>query len=1033
MPKVLEPTVNAALAEVLQGLRPKSWRVRAEETGAVQGSAERPDILVEDAAGWPVAVEAEWPPAAGVEEEAQNRLYRRLSEGGLFIETAIALIYPLELDGKSGQALRDAILATEDLRYALYTHRENEPAERLPGSGWLRGNVRDLAMLLHRAAAPAGRVDALAEELERGVEQAADLFTKSNPYGESGGAALAEVLGQPDDPEGQTRRMAMTIIANAIIFQEAMASANFSVAPVPSASDEASTVRPRIIAPFNDMQENGIFQQSRVLAEWAAILGENYYPIFWSARALLQIMHTRTAALVLDRLWGSCSLLVSAGVTHSHDLTGSVFQRLIADRKFLATFYTRPSAAALLAGLALPASRAPGGADWGNGETLAAMQIGDFACGTGTLLSAAYQRISLLHEMHGGDSEALHAPMMEHGLFGVDVLKSAVHLTATHLAARHPAAPFKGESILTARYGRHNGSIHYGSLNLLSAQIDQDLFADLEEAETAGGELPQAIRQLSERITHGTFELIIMNPPFVRWVGQEGTKIGSGNPAAAALNVPREIQNKMTARLRVLRGGPPLASGNAGIAADFIDLAFRKIRPGETVALVLPLSVLSGKSWEQARRSLARRANSIVTVTISGAKSDEAAFSADTGMADCLLSFRMLREDEEPPADPRGLFVCLRTMPKSVPEGALLATEIVRAIDGDAIPSAESADGGTRIRLGDDIVATATDAPLPVDGPWPFVGLYDSSLGAAAHNLCRGILPNWRSSADATNIPIASVSEIAGRGTYHMDIYWDNADGSLRGPLDLFDYGPNDVPEFPILWSHNAQFERRMIVRPDKFGVRKFQKEYEDEIKQKTIALWDRATRLHYNRDLRFNSQSLVAAMSTEKCIGGRAWPSVIFANTDHEYAFVLWANSSLGILIHWWLSNKTQSGRGMTSVTVIPEFPALDVRALSIDQHAMAKRVFEELSSERFLPFDQIDEDPARAELDRRLLVEVLGLPEELCEPGGAMELLRRKLAAEPQIHGGKKTRIIFEDLDEPDPKTGLMWRERTERRDDR
>lgn len=44
-----------------------------------------------------------------------------------------------------------------------------------------------------------------------------------------------------------------------------------------------------------------------------------------------------------------------------------------------------------------------------------------------------------------------------------------------------------------------------------------------------------------------------------------------------------------------------------------------------------------------------------------------------------------------------------------------------------------------------------------------------------------------------------------------------------------------------------------------------------------------------------------------------------------------------------------------------------------------------------------------------------------------------RRKLAAEPQIHGGKKTRIVFEDLDEPDPKTGLMWRERTEKRDDR
>ena len=168
MPKVLEPTVNAALAEVLQGLRPKSWTARAEETGAVEGSAERPDILVEDAAGWPVALEAEWPPAAGVEQEARARLGIRLSESGLPIETAVALIYPLELDEKSGEALRDAIRATEDLQYALFTHRVNQAPERLPASGWLRGNVRDLAMLLHRAAVPVGRVDTRAKGSEAG-------------------------------------------------------------------------------------------------------------------------------------------------------------------------------------------------------------------------------------------------------------------------------------------------------------------------------------------------------------------------------------------------------------------------------------------------------------------------------------------------------------------------------------------------------------------------------------------------------------------------------------------------------------------------------------------------------------------------------------------------------------------------------------------------------------------------------------------------------------------------------------------------
>ena len=38
---------------------------------------------------------------------------------------------------------------------------------------------------------------------------------------------------------------------------------------------------------------------------------------------------------------------------NAHDLTGRIFQRLIADRKYLATFYTLPASAALLARLAV--------------------------------------------------------------------------------------------------------------------------------------------------------------------------------------------------------------------------------------------------------------------------------------------------------------------------------------------------------------------------------------------------------------------------------------------------------------------------------------------------------------------------------------------------------------------------------------------------------------------------------------------------------------------------------------------------------
>ena len=114
---------------------------------------------------------------------------------------------------------------------------------------------------------------------------------------------------------------------------------------------------------------------------------------------------------------------------------------------------------------------------------------------------------------------------------------------------------------------------------------------------------------------------------------------------------------------------------------------------------------------------------------------------------------------------------------------------------------------------------------------------------------------------------------------------------------------------------------------------------------------------------------------------------------------------------MHWWVANKTQSGRGMTTVTGIPNIPTLDVRTLTSEQVAAAKAAFEDLRERRFLPFDQIDEDPARAELDRLLLVDVLHFPETLCEPGGPIDLLRRKLAREPQIHGGKQTRVVFYD----------------------
>ncbi len=90
-------------------------------------------------------------------------------------------------------------------------------------------------------------------------------------------------------------------------------------------------------------------------------------------------------------------------------------------------------------------------------------------------------------------------------------------------------------------------------------------------------------------------------------------------------------------------------------------------------------------------------------------------------------------------------------------------------------------------------------------------------------------------------------------------------------------------------------------------------------------------------------------------------------------------------------------------------DFPTLDVRALTARQLADAEAAFRDLGAHRFLPFNQLAEDPARAELDRRLLAILLGAPAlRLEEP---MQRLRLKLASEPQIHGGKKSKVVFTD----------------------
>ena len=74
MPRHTEPSVNDAMGLLLQTMLSRS-SVRSENTRAIAGRPGlRPDILITAPGSSPVVVEAEYLPAATVEEEATSRI-----------------------------------------------------------------------------------------------------------------------------------------------------------------------------------------------------------------------------------------------------------------------------------------------------------------------------------------------------------------------------------------------------------------------------------------------------------------------------------------------------------------------------------------------------------------------------------------------------------------------------------------------------------------------------------------------------------------------------------------------------------------------------------------------------------------------------------------------------------------------------------------------------------------------------------------------------------------------------------------------
>ena len=542
-PRNTEPQANYELARALRRRNP-DWTdrtVHSERTHVIQqavpstGTGRRPDILIAAPCRQPVIVETEFAPARTVEQDATARLGTSLHVTGTDIEGVLSVVLPENLKTADLETIEGAAF-----RYATHYLNAKGECTRWPERKWLEGSVDDLADAIEYLSLSERQLPRGTEALEQVVRNAAGLLAEH-----TGDGSLARIASKLHQQAGeQTERMAAAICVSAFVFHVAIEEQE-RIPPVPLA---------------------GSIDKGALLGTWNDILAVNYWPIFSIARDVGKDLPVRAVPPVMNRIAESISDLAQLGATTYHDLTGRMFQTLITDRKFLATFYTLPESACLLAELAVERLDV----DWSDRDAIEGLRIADFACGTGALLSVAQRAVYRRARRAGADDKDLHRALMERVLTGLDIMPAATHLTCSMLSSAHPSLAYGKSQIHTMPYGIDGGRTHIGALDLLDSEHSYSLFAT---GEFMGGTESDSRSEHSVTIEDRSCDLVIMNPPFTRPTNHEAGHAEIPVPSFAGFSTSHDEQQAMGRKLK--KAGGLFSSGNAGLASNFMDLGHR--------------------------------------------------------------------------------------------------------------------------------------------------------------------------------------------------------------------------------------------------------------------------------------------------------------------------------------------------------------------------------------------------------------------------------------------------------------------------
>ena len=604
-----ESTLNTYLAEIL---RAHSLDAKPE---SIQGGNKRLDVEV-NFDEVKIALEAEHGKSAAKRAEALKDADGRLRDD--LADCAIAICYPDGLQSKDD-------LANCELIYALRTHK-NRP--RAAKTAWTSGSIEQLAGVIRQVPQQLGEPDEIAQKLSVSLELAINRLSESQKRELA--ATLDLPPGQPIKLEfgsaqtsryNQAAKRAMLVIATAVMFHARLDSVHEQIPALMDNRESPPTLYsgewppPRASACAESDDPIGAFHDA-----WNLWLVVDYKPIFATARnALHGCAHDHAFSEAVRGIAKTALQVIRNIVGLRHDLLGRIFHNVLDTARYDGSFYTTTAAATLLANLAIREDMC----DWSDPAAIAKLRITDPACGTGTLLMAAAERIRDLSTTERKDlvSQAL----IEKVLTGYDVNLTATHLAATTLGLLSPTTAFRDMKIHRALLGVESGAAYLGSLEFLSRENQPRLLG-----------WPTGVEQIeSERESSQAeqADLVIMNPPFTR-------------DSLRHDQFDREEEVMLKEREKELFSG--LATHLSGNSGSFLLLAERLTNGGRgSIATVLPAVIASNASGLSVRLFLAK--NFHIETIITSHDPTRIYFSENTSIGEILLICRSWRSSEDKP------------------------------------------------------------------------------------------------------------------------------------------------------------------------------------------------------------------------------------------------------------------------------------------------------------------------------------------------------------------------------------------------